>query len=63
MSETIKGYLYAAASVLDIWPSTNYLELLEKNSDQDAIKGDVCRVAMDMRAMVQHESREPGKQA
>ncbi|CAK8742108.1 hypothetical protein SODG_005428 [Sodalis praecaptivus] len=30
MSETIKGYLYAAASVLDIWPSTNYLELLEK---------------------------------
>ncbi|MGX8941070.1 hypothetical protein ACWWJF_12265 [Symbiopectobacterium sp. Eva_TO] len=60
MSETIKAYLYAAASVLDIWPSTNYLELLDKTSDQDAIKGDVCRVAMDMRAMVQHESQEPG---
>lgn len=58
MSETIKAYLYAAASVLDIWPSTNYTDLLDKTSDQDAIKGDVHRVAMDMREMVQHESRE-----
>lgn len=61
MSETIKSYLHAAASVLDIWPSTNYLELLDKKTVQDAIRDDVYRVAMDMRAIVRHENRESGQ--
>lgn len=58
MPERIKAYLYAAASILDIWPSTNYLDLVAKESDQDAISGDVHRVAKDMKVVLHHEIQE-----
>lgn len=55
MCEKLKSVLYAAASVINICPSTNYLDLVAKESDQDAIRGDIYRVSEDMKAVLNYQ--------
>lgn len=55
MPESVKAYLRAAASVMDLMPSTNYLDNLPKKSDAQHIRNDVYNVAKDMRKVVDHE--------
>lgn len=55
MSDSIKAYIRAASSVMNIMPSTDYLEYIAKTSDVEAIRCDVQRVALDMREVVANE--------
>ncbi|WP_021017406.1 hypothetical protein [Prodigiosinella confusarubida] len=58
MSESIKAYFNAAASVMNIMPSTNYMESIHCISDLDSIKHDVVNVAMDMRKVMEYERQK-----
>lgn len=56
MSDYLKAYINAASSVMNIMPSTNYLEsITQQVSDMEAIRSDVCAVALDMRKVVDNE--------
>lgn len=58
MSESLKAYFSAAASVMNIMPSTNYMESIQCNSDIESITHDVVNVAMDMRRVMEYERQK-----
>lgn len=47
MKATVRRYLRAAGSVLDIAPSTDYTKIVKKQSDRHALSGDFLRIGGD----------------
>ncbi|HGJ5879071.1 hypothetical protein [Arsenophonus nasoniae] len=55
MHEKLKEVLYAAASVIDIWPARGYSEVVEKENILDASNGDINRVLSDLDTVINRE--------
>lgn len=47
MNATARRYLYAAGSILDIAPSTDYSEFADNSSDYQSIMSDFQRIGCD----------------
>ncbi|MDB6369756.1 hypothetical protein PH242_19410, partial [Photorhabdus bodei] len=64
MSLTIRRYLKAAGSIMDIMPSTNYMKLVSSESDLEQIRNDMAAISQDVAKVLSaqgYKDVKPGK--
>lgn len=52
MLRATRRYLRAVGSIMDIMPSTNYLDMASQESDAQALRKDILAVSRDMKKVV-----------
>lgn len=52
MLRATRRYLRAVGSIMDIMPSTNYLDMTSQESDAQALHKDILAVSRDMKRVV-----------
>lgn len=52
MLRVTRRYLRAVGSIMDIMPSTNYLDMASQESDAQALRKDILAVSRDMKKVV-----------